>query len=192
MRNLEYSSLCPLRIFLKSYVCEAWKNHVLTWLYFNIRNMMMIQLCLCSFVFLSDLGSGLEAMSCQNMPDWLFLKAGLWRSSCQCVKVTVGKSCWWWLFCCGFFSLPHVLLYQEVTRTVCQEKPSWQSYLPHRQTWAWLRPVFTPGLCRWPFAHKGSTGDLVLLRTKNLKYCRCVSNNLPGPLSHIPKFWTAR
>lgn len=37
------------------------------------------------------------------MPDWLFLRAGLWRSSCHCVKVTVGKSWWWWLFCCCWF-----------------------------------------------------------------------------------------
>lgn len=53
----------PLENFLKSYVCEAWKKHVLTWLYLNISNMTMIQLCICSFVFLSDLGFGLEVMS---------------------------------------------------------------------------------------------------------------------------------
>lgn len=40
--------------------------------------------------------------------------------------------------------------------------------------------------------HFTSTSDLVVLITRNLPYCRCGVANLPGPLSHIPKFRTAR
>jgi len=47
------------------------------------------------------------------------------------------------------------------------------------------------GLCGQPFTCKGSTSDLVVLITKNLKYCRCGVASLPGPLSHIPKFRAA-
>lgn len=50
------------RIF-KSYLCEAWKNRVPTWLYLNISDMAMLQLCVWSFVFLPGLGSGLGVLS---------------------------------------------------------------------------------------------------------------------------------
>lgn len=48
------------------------------------------------------------------------------------------------------------------------------------------------GLCGRSFTCKGSTSDLVVLITKNLKYCRRGVTNFPGPLSHIPKFRSAR
>lgn len=48
------------------------------------------------------------------------------------------------------------------------------------------------GLCRQPSTCKGSLqSDVVGLITKNLKYCRCGVADLPGPLSHIPRFGTA-
>lgn len=103
-----------------------------------------------------------EWCRCQNMPDWLFLRAGLGRSSCQCVKVTVGKSCWWWLFCCccfGFFFLPDVLLYQEVVGTVYQEKPLC-NHTPHL-----CRPGHGPEVCSLLVCAGGPLPVKVLLVT---------------------------
>lgn len=156
---------------------------------------MMIQLCLCSFVFLSDLGSGLEVMSVSEYARLVVSQSRAVEKTCQCVKVTVGKSCWLWLFCWFLF-----LFFSPSCSCVSgsyRNSLSGEAFMPlvplsHLQTQAWLQCVFTPGLCRWPFACKGSTGDLVVLRTKNLKYCRCGTSSLPGPLSHIPKFRTAR
>ena len=68
--------------------------------------MTMVQLCICSFVFLSDLGSGLEVMSVSEYVRLLASQSRAMKKSCQCVKVTVGKII---LMMVGFF-FPVVLL----------------------------------------------------------------------------------
>lgn len=85
---------------------------------------MMMQLCLCSFVFLSDLGSGLEVMSVSEyarlvvsqsraMKKFLPLCEGYsWKILMMMVVLLLLVLVW------GFF-LPDVLSYQEVTGTLC-------------------------------------------------------------------------
>ena len=123
------------------------------------------------------------------MSDCLLLKAGLWRSLASVWKLQLEKSSWWWLvFSSLLFFCSRKLQEQFVRRSLCATwTVSHVCRIGHDTEVCSLH-----GLCGRPFTCKGSTSDLVVLVTTNLKYCRCGMTNLPGPLSHIPHFRTAR
>lgn len=186
--------LCPLRIFLKSYVCKAWKNHVLTWLYLNISNMTMIQLCICSFMFLSNLGSGLEVTSVSEYVRLLVSQSRATKKSCQRVKVTADVKSLWMMV--GFSSLSFFCsgkLQEQFVRRSLHATGTRSDSAERGMAPKCVHRIICVG---GPLPVKGSARDLVVLITKNLKYCtilncRCGVTDLRGPLSHIPKFRTA-
>lgn len=147
--------LCPLRIFLKSYVCKAWKNHVLTWLYLNISNMTMIQLCIRSFMFLSNLGSGLEVMSVSEYVRSLVSQSRAMKKSCQRVKVTADVKILWMMvgfsslsfFCSGKLQEQFVrrILHAPGTRSDCRRRHGTEGCPPHHLCW---RPFTCERLCK--------------------------------------------
>lgn len=159
-------------------------------------------------MFLPGLGSGLGVLSVpEHQTAWLSKKCCekvvlVCRSHSQKVlwMVFAGLFVCFWFFVCfcflssSYFPTPPSLFfctrkYQEWFIRSCPATRAMSQVCRKRHG---PDVCSLQGLCRQPSTCEGSLqSDVVGLITKNLKYCRCGVADLPGSLSHIPRFGTA-